>query len=71
VYVALQVGTVRQHSKVKKDGGTKPAWNERIQLGQFQASAAPSMLVEVFATSTLGKGERVVGLLPFVPTFAR
>lgn len=57
MYVIFQVGTVRQQSKVKKDGGTKPAWNQRIQLGLFQASAAPQMLVEVFATSALGKGE--------------
>ena len=56
-YVVFQVGTVRQRSKVKKDGGTKPAWNERVPLGQLTAAAAPQLLVEVYAESSLGKGE--------------
>jgi hypothetical protein len=56
--VTFQVGTVRQRSKTKVDGGTKPAWNERIHLGSFAAAAAPQMLVEVFATSVVGSGEQ-------------
>lgn len=53
----FSVGTVRQRSKTKKDGGTKPAWNERVNLGQLTVAAAPQVLVEVYAESSLGKGE--------------
>ena len=48
---------MRQRSKVKKDGGTKPAWNERVPLGQLTVAAAPQLLVEVYAESSRGKGE--------------
>ncbi len=35
---------------------TPQVWNERIQLGPLTTSAAPQMLLEVFAEK-MGKGE--------------
>lgn len=54
-YCVFQIGTLRQKSAVAKDGGTKPSWNQRVDLGQHTPASAPQLLVEVFVEKS-GKG---------------
>ncbi|KAL4420801.1 hypothetical protein ABPG75_010457 [Micractinium tetrahymenae] len=61
-YCIFQLGTVRVRSKVAEDGGTKPKWNERINLGTVSSGGDPQLLVEVY-NDCLGKDDLIGGVI--------